>query len=245
MSDQETEGMQQKAVLAPLISRVRKILFTTSSSGRASGVLTISSMQFSEWNRHIHCHADSPTSPWIWGQEQSHSVGLQARAVTHHLSSILTSILKLKVIGMNSDAGTHAFGMNYQHIYPCIPLHPLVRGRLKAATCIQKINCQITLLLQPAATVTQKITKAHHLLLFLLSEKNHGYFFTSFQIPGPSSQTRSSWAMFLSVHPAWLQPKGLQHLIMFSRFSAIYKLQVIPMNRNTVQPSMALQEMLQ
>lgn len=104
---------------------------------------------------------------------QSQSVGLQARAVTHHLSSILPSILKLKVIGMNSDAGTLAFGMNYQHIYPCILLHPLVRERLKAATCIQKINCQITLLLQPAATVTQKITKASSfIVIFTLTEKS-------------------------------------------------------------------------
>lgn len=104
---------------------------------------------------------------------QSHSVGLQARAVTHHLSSILTSILKLAMSGMNSDAGTHAFGMNYQHIYPCILLHPLVRERLKAATCIQKINYQITLLLQPAATVTQKTTKASSfLVIFTLTEKS-------------------------------------------------------------------------
>lgn len=36
---------------------------------------------------------------------QSHSVGLQARPVTHHLSNISASILKLKVIGTNSDAG--------------------------------------------------------------------------------------------------------------------------------------------
>lgn len=103
---------------------------------------------------------------------QSHSVGLQARAGTHHLSSILTSILKLEVIGMNSDTGTHSFGMNYQHIYPCIPLHPLVRERLKAATCMQKINCQISLLLQPAATVTQKISKASpFIVIFTLAEK--------------------------------------------------------------------------
>lgn len=104
---------------------------------------------------------------------QSHSVGLQAKAATHHLSSISTPILKLKVIGMNSDTGTHAFGMNYQHIYPCILLHPLVRERLKAATCIQKINCQISLLLQPAATVTQKITKASaYIVIFTLTEKS-------------------------------------------------------------------------
>lgn len=165
---------------------------------------------------------------------QSHSVGLQARPVTHHLSNISTSTLKLKVIGTNSDAGTHAFGMNYQHMYPCIPLHPLVRERLKAATCIQKINCQITLLLQPAATVTQKITKApSFIVIFNSHRKKKKKKITAVSLLIFKFQALHPKLSYLKLCSSLsIQPKGLQHLIMFSTFSAIHKFQVIPIQHN-------------
>lgn len=112
MSDQEIEGVKQKAVLAPLRSRVRKILPPLEEPlglslsllcSFQSGVGTNIAMQTPQPHPGFEARNTHP---------QSHSVGLQARAVIHHLSSILTSILKLEVTGMNSDAGTHAFGMN-------------------------------------------------------------------------------------------------------------------------------------
>lgn len=67
MSVKETEGAKHQAVLTPLMRIVRKSfpLFTTSSSGSASGVLTISSVQLSEWSEHQHLHADSSTLSWV------------------------------------------------------------------------------------------------------------------------------------------------------------------------------------
>lgn len=105
-----TERDKQKAVLTPLMSRVRKSfpLSTTSSSGKASGVLSISSIQLSEWSTHQHLHSDSSTLSWSETKNihpQCHSMRLQARAVPHCPSSILTPILKIKLFGMNSDAG--------------------------------------------------------------------------------------------------------------------------------------------
>ena len=110
ISAKEMEGVEQLAVLTPLTSRARKSfpLFTASSSGRASGVLTVSSVQLSEWSRHQHLCADFSVLAWVWGQECPAPVSLCETAGKGSPSSILTPTLKIKLIGMNSEP----FGMN-------------------------------------------------------------------------------------------------------------------------------------
>lgn len=140
--------------------------------------------------------------------------------------------------------GTPAFGMNYQHIYPCIPLHPLVRERLKAATCIQKINCQITLLLQPAATVTQKITKAPSFIVIFNSHRKKKKKITAvsllifkFQALHPKLSYLKLCSS-LSIHPAKRSaaPDNVFNILCNPQ---------IPSDSNTAQPSLAQEEMLQ
>lgn len=175
-----TERDKQKAVLTPLMSRVRKSfpLSTTSSSGKASGVLSISSIQLSEWSTHQHLHSDSSTLSWSETKNihpQCHSMRLQARAVPHCPSSILTPILKIKLFGMNSDAGliplewiTNIFILAYYCMH-------LVRERLKAATCIQKIKCQISLL----QAAPSHCHSEHHIIS--LTEKSQLFLYLLFK----------------------------------------------------------------
>lgn len=148
----------------------------TSSSGRASGALTISSVQLSEWSRHKHCHADSPTSSWIWGQEHPPPKPLSGTAGKgSHTSPLQYLNLHPETRG-DWDEFRCRDSCLWNELATHLSLHTIASiSQRKAEGCNlhTEDNYQITLLLQPAATVTQKTTKASSfLVIFTLTDKS-------------------------------------------------------------------------
>lgn len=214
----------------------------TSSSGRASGALTISSVQLSEWSRHKHCHADSPTSSWIWGQEHPPPKPLSGTAGKgNHTSPLQYLNLHPETRG-DWDEFRCRDSCLWNELATHLSLHTIASiSQRKAEGC--NLHTEDKLSNYPAAAACSHCHSEDHKGLIISCYFHSHRKITAVSLPAFKFQALNPkpghLELFPPIHPAWLQPKGLQHLIMFSTFSAIYKLQVIPVNRNTVQLSLA------
>lgn len=212
MSAKQMEGDKQQADLTPLISRVEKSfpLFTIPLEDPLGFSL---SLPFS-FQTGVGISISMQTTQFCPGsqakdmQHQCRFVRLQARGIPHCHFSILTPILKIKLIGVNFDAGLiplECITNIFIFAYCCIRL---VRERLKAVTCIQKINWQISLLQAAPSHCHSADHKVPIIYCIITLREKSCCFFTSFSNSESFilKQVISKICLFLClcIHPAWL-----------------------------------------
>lgn len=120
----------------------------------------------------------------------------------------------------------------------------LVRKRLKAATCVQKIKWQISLLQAAPRHCHSEDQKGPIIYCYYYSYKKimaDDYFSKPEPFILKQVNLRICLSVCLCFHPAQLWSRSLQHLMFFT-FFAIYELQVISMNKKPILTQMQAQE---